>query len=178
MISDIEQELSARQQREIHETEQMFTVVAPDSEEYRMVADKFRESTDDHIVRIEKINNPTLHQQYAAAVAVSGSGTAGWYFHGSPNHNYVSIARNGFDIGKSQNGLLGVGVYFAEQSSYSRCYTGMFKGEDGSGGSSIYNMLMCRVYRLPSDRDSSKIICISNDRRAYPQYIVYAQRNI
>ena len=91
-------------------------------------------------------------------------------------------------MSRSKSGLLGKGVYFAKNASYSDNYTCSLLIENDSNDSNdrndrndrnksnglvLKNMLMCRVYKLPSDRTMDDIICITNDRRGYPTYIIY-----
>lgn len=172
MINDVKGELSAIQERALQKTGEMFTIVEPDTEEYRTVEARFKDSLTNTVVRIEKINSPLLKSKFDTECEINPGGEYGWYFHGSDNDNYINIITKGFDITKSKSGLLGIGVYFALDASYSYDYTSRIQDKTSTV---IKNMLLCNVYKMPRDRVDSRIICISNDRRSYPQYIIYAK---
>jgi hypothetical protein len=169
MISDLSGELSAIQSRELHGS---FTVVDETSEAYHMAVERFHETRANKVVRVEQVNNPKLMDEFTSATA-SVSGEWKWLFHGSNNQNYISIAKGGFDMSRSKNGALGYGVYFAQNASYSYGYTNAL-----SCNGTIYgNILLCKVLITGADRDmkgtGADIYCITNDRRAYPYYIIY-----
>lgn len=174
MYNDLLQETTALQER--RKLEGIFSILDPTSKEYQTIADRFQRTMSHRIFRIEQIHNKDLLNQYSVAKAGvgSGAGSEDMYFHGSNNNNYVNIATKGFDITRSKNGLLGVGVYFAVNASYSNQYTDSL---ELPGSNVVKNMLMCRVYKVPSDQTGTDIICIKDDRRAYPMYIIY-YRNV
>lgn len=158
MISDLQTELSAR-------AEHMFKI-SDDS----LPVEKFRESMRNKILRVEEINNLTLLGEFNDAI--NSDLQQLWLFHGSNDQNYISIATNGFDIKRSKNGLLGCGVYFAKKAMYSNSYTEILQTDKDR----VMNMMLCNVYYNPKeDRydKNAEIYCITNDRRAYPKYIVY-----
>lgn len=173
MISDVRGELTAIQERSVEQIGILFQIVDPDTEQYQMVVRHFKESVKNEIVRIEKINNLQLQSEFETACGSESESESElrWLFHGSSNDNYVSIAKGGFDISRSKNGLLGKGVYFAENASYSTGYTNQI--QEKSGTNIIGNILLCKVGFRPEDGHLNDIHCIQNDRRAYPQYIIY-----
>jgi len=169
MTNDITNELDAVQSRAVAQTGTLFQIVSPDSGAYETVRVRFNESMNYHVIRIERINNPTLRAQFDSHCKTNG--IYRWLFHGSNNDNYVSIAKGGFDIKRSKNGLLGIGVYFAENASYSNNYTNSLATH--TDNDPIMNMLLCCVYLTSYDRTNNGIHCIIDDRRAYPEYIIY-----
>lgn len=174
MTNDVLGELTAQQSRQIQGLEDMFTVVDPNSEPYRIAESRFHESLKNQVVRVEQINNPALHEQFLGTLRPDGE--VRWLFHGSNNDNYVSIAKGGFDMKRSKDGSLGYGVYFAEHASYSSGFTNTLKtqGSDVNVCNGMYgNMLLCKVNLIPGDAHGADIHCIKDDRRAYPQYIIY-----
>ena len=160
MIHDVQSELGSRRG-------QLFELVDPTSTEGIEIAKHFNRSICNKIIRIERINNPKLLQEFEKA---SSGLKPAYFFHGSNNSNYVSIANNGFDIGRSRDGLLGVGIYFAVDAQLSSQFT---TGVREHRGECIYNMLYCKVAVAPEDGYECDMRCIRNDRRAYPEYIIY-----
>jgi len=174
MTNDITNELDAVQCRAVSETNALFQLVSPDSDAYQKAQERFNRSMSHfHVIRIERIDNPALREQCSGA----GMGSCRWLFHGSNNSNYVSIAKNGFDIKRSKNGLLGVGVYFAENACYSNGYTNSLAIDTNSDTDPVMNMLLCRVQLTPADHSKNAIHCIVGDRRAYPEYIIYYSKS-
>jgi hypothetical protein len=169
MTNDITNELDAVQSRAVTQTDTLFQIVSPDSGAYEMTRERFNKSMNYRVIRIERINNPTLRDQFDNHCKTNG--IYRWLFHGSNNDNYVSIAKGGFDIKRSKNGLLGIGVYFAENASYSNNYINSLITE--TDNDPIMNMLLCRVCLTSDDRTNNDIHCIIDDRRAYPEYIIY-----
>lgn len=171
MISDVTGELTAIQEREINKSNSLFKILDDDHPDYKMVVERFQETVDEKVIRIEQVCNTDLEQEFQGQIC--GKGTLQWLFHGSQNENYVSIAQNGFDIERSKDGLLGRGVYFAQNASYSNGFTHYVMEKEDS--KHIANMFLCKVYILAEDIKGQDIYCIHNDRRAYPKYLVYYQ---
>lgn len=172
MMYDVKTELGSRQCHS-HDNE-LFEYVDPSTDQYQKIAEHFNRSLKNKVIRIERIRNDKLHSEFVKASSeqnLSSLGGPSYYFHGSRNSNYVSIAKNGFDIKLSNNGALGFGVYFAVNASYSSSFTHGLTQAGHSGV--IYNMLYCKVAVMPEDGKVSDIICIRNDRRSYPEYIIY-----
>lgn len=168
MTNDITNELDAVQSRAIAQTDTLFQVVSPNSDAYKTIRERFNTSVNYRVIRIERIINPTLRDQFNNHCT---NGTYQWLFHGSDNDNYISIVKGGFDIKRSKNGSLGYGVYFAKNASYSNNYTNSLATE--TDNDSIRNILLCRVCLTSDDRSNTEIHCIIDDRRAYPEYIIY-----
>lgn len=178
MINDVRGELTAVQERSMAQLDSLFQIVDPNTEPYRMVLKHFSESVKNEIIRVERINNPPLQSEFETACRASQSSVSDirWLFHGSNNDNYINISKGGFDIKRSKNGTLGVGVYFAETASYSAGYTNRIQEKTKSESTHIVaNILLCKVDLRPEDGHIGDIYCIRNDRRAYPQYIIYYQ---
>lgn len=134
------------------------------SEEYKMVSQKFHESMTNTICQIEKNINPNINKNVVGT----------YLFHGSGNVNYINILRNGFDVSKSRDGMLGRGIYFAQNASVSHDYTyGLTVRKDKQ---TVWNMLLCKV-DLTGARSgtlsSSAIWCVPDDTQCYPEYIIY-----
>lgn len=109
-----------------------------------------------------------------------------YMFHGSKNTAYDSILDKGFDISFSKpTGLLGKGIYFARDASYSDNYADKLATDKGHIGI----MLLCRVI-LGTKMDLGKpgieklpagvhctylgdIYAVFDNYQAYPEFIVY-----
>lgn len=169
MINDVKGELTAIQQRSVHKTDSLFKVLSTEHPDYKMCVERFNETVNAEVLRIEQICNSDLEQEFMENS--KGGGELKWLFHGSQNQNYVSIATNGFDKKRSKDGLLGKGVYFAQDATYSTAFTHRIveQGKDEP----VANMFLCKVYLLPSDVKGTNIYCIHSDRRAYPKYLIY-----
>jgi hypothetical protein len=77
--------------------------------------------------------------------------------------------KEGFKIELAKNGLLGKGIYFAENASYSTSYTSQIATDIGD----VKNMLVCRVKLDEKSVSRDDIHCVSNQNQGYPAYIVY-----
>lgn len=171
MLHDVQTELAVLEQRTSHVRQ--FTRVHPGTEEYKKIEGLVQGLP---IYRIEKNNNPKLYEEFTRATV--GAETR-LMFHGSRNDNYIKILTDGFDINKSRDGLLGVGVYFAGGPHYSYSFTSPLRVVDSSGASvaNILNMLVCRVAITSGTRHGGGILCVPSDRHCYPEYIVYFRAN-
>lgn len=123
------------------------------------------------IVRIERNINPELERKF---LAKSINLETEYLFHGSRNENYDLILKDGFDIKKSRNGLMGYGIYVAFTATMSSGYTHDIDTEIGK----LQNMLICRVAYDPKADDEnnssmSKFYCIKDEDRVYPEFIIY-----
>lgn len=109
-----------------------------------------------------------------------------YMFHGSSNEAYDNILKSGFDISFSKaTGLLGQGIYFAANASYSNSYSAKLDTTIGRVGI----MLLCRVMlgktvkgstgltEPPKGANSvsgySNTYAVFNNFQAYPEYIIY-----
>jgi hypothetical protein len=146
-----------------------FTELLHGSAEYMMVNQRFMSSSNFTVFRIERNNNPKLLKEFKQAT--KGKGKEQLLFHGSQNINYMNILTNGFDISRSNCGSLGVGVYFAQDASYSNGFTSPLLL--GDKDTQVYNILLCRVVLAPGTGAGAGIWAVRNDRYAYPEYIVY-----
>lgn len=167
---DILTGLYRSEQPETHKTG--FEVVSKGSATYKHIERRFHCP----IFRIERNNNLDLWRQFVTRRDLAGVIEEKEMFHGSYNDNYMSILMNGFDIGRSKNGLLGVGVYFAESSTYSNSFTQeveLVDAEKYGAPRTLKNMLMCRVLTRADTGHGDDILAIRDDRDAYPEYIIY-----
>ena len=182
MLHDTNMELAAREPTREAKLMKQFQEVLPGSDEYKLASDRFLDSMGSYnIVRIEKNYNPDLFSEYTGQKV----GEERLMFHGSANGNYIKILTCGFDLSKSRNGLLGHGVYFAQNASYSHGFTRSLivkdavdetMQEDEVNPYQVYNMLLCRV-SVGAARHGDSILCVPNDRHCYPEYIIYYTTN-
>lgn len=113
-----------------------------------------------------------------------------YMFHGSTNQAYDNIFDTGFDINFSKStGLLGKGIYFAEDANYSDGYAELVstdiaplkvmllcrvvlgtKIEQGRSGITTTDAHSVRGSALQQDHD---IYAVFNNFQAYPEFIVY-----
>jgi hypothetical protein len=148
--------------------------VMPSSDMYMKVKKLFDKNPPQYrkIVRIERNINPTLERKF---LKYADKLQTEYTFHGSRNNeNYDLILKNGFDIKKSLNGLMGIGIYVAKYASMSCGYTHNIGTEIGV----MKNMLMCRtLYDKSKDGinnfSGTDFYCIRNDERVYPEFIIY-----
>ncbi len=187
MLHDTETELAAIEERKpTYDLLKQFVEIKSSTEEYRTVHKRFTEGAPQGatVFRIEKNYNPKLFQEFKDATR--GKGNEQLLFHGSQTANYMSILTGGFDIKKSNNGSLGVGVYFARNASYSTSFTSPLilskdTGTKETKGSTepaepkdlMYNILVCRVVLPPDTGVGCDIWAVRNDRYGYPEYIIY-----
>jgi hypothetical protein len=148
--------------------------VIPTSNIYNKVKKLFDNNPPQYerIVRIERNINPNLEKKFLKYTDILETE---YTFHGSKNNeNYDLILKNGFDISKSHNGLMGFGIYVAKNALMSCGYTHVINTEIGV----IKNMLMCRtLYDKSIDGvnylSNSKFYCIRDNDRVYPEFIIY-----
>jgi len=139
-----------------------YIVLATSSAEYKEVAHAFNATMEGkaHICEIHRLQSLHLWRQYElrlhkrqkeeARIRAHGKGAAveepklerRWLFHGTDHATMHRIAQSGFNrdfCGKNAT-VLGRGVYFARDASYSSCAT--YSVPDGAG---FQTMLACRV---------------------------------
>lgn len=144
--------------------------------DYKMVAQMFHQTVDNEIVRIEKICNKVLLQNFKNQMDKLNDHSIKYLFHGSNNQNYNKILSEGFKLDKAKSsGLLGAGIYFAKNASYSHNYTRAISTiERGT----IKNMICARVIfgRIGENTKSGNDIwAVFSEEQCYPEYVVYYQ---
>ena len=156
------------------------------SHEYKKIAEKFSQTLKYQIIRIEKSNNPMLEKKFLQSSKKIQTSNIKFLFHGSNNKAYDKILETGFDINySSPNGLLGQGIYFAENASYSHTYGRILKTNIGQ----INHLLYCKVNlgltclgytgltQNPNGFDGvhseHETYCVFDNHQGIPQYIIY-----
>lgn len=169
--------------------------------EYQTVVQKFHQSSQAsyNIVKVERIQNRTLYQQYVAKKKLMdsenkpGNQNETTLWHGTAGNAKDSINTYGFNrsyCGKNATAF-GDGVYFAVNASYS-CQT-RYSPADGLGNRHIY---LCKVLtgeytlgknglRVPPVKNNHILYdslvdnttnpgmyIIFNDTQAYPEYLI------
>lgn len=137
--------------------------------EFTSISQLFTKTVKHTILRIEKNINMDLLQKYNQIHKFISEQVL---FHGSPNDNYTSILRDGFNIScAKESGLMGKGIYFADDASYSTSYTHVISTDIGN----VKNILVCRVKFTEDTKhmESSNIHCVYNQYQGYPEYIIY-----
>lgn len=158
-------------------------------------SDEYEKSTGDFlrtlgespaIERVFKVNNPTLDDMFEACRANLArerrDASEKLMFHGTSRAAAGSISRSGFDIRYSgtHGQVLGPGIYFAENASYSHMYA-----EADHGGSQC--IIVARVLpgrqglggkkpRPPNYFDTisgGDILAVKREQQGLPVYIIY-----
>jgi hypothetical protein len=148
--------------------------IMSNSDIYKKIKELFDKNPPSYekIVRIERNINPILENKFIKHTTKLNTE---YTFHGSKNNeNYDLILKNGFDISKSLNGLMGLGIYVAKDALMSCGYTHSISTEIGV----IKNMLVCRtLYDKSEDGKSTNsytdFYCIRDEDRVYPEFIIY-----
>ena len=73
-----------------------------DANEYQRVESRFKKSCSNHIVKIERLQNPDLYRTYAIrkqTMDEANGSNEQWLFHGTPGGNCQLINHNGFSRG-------------------------------------------------------------------------------
>jgi hypothetical protein len=169
-------ETSTRRYVEISETDPMFVEIQ----------NKFAETLDYKIIRIEKSNNPILEQKFMETSKKLSCQNIKSLFHGSGDKAYDQILETGFDVNyAAPTGLLGQGIYFAESALYSHSYGRITKTNIGK----INHLLYCKVnlgktcightglISNPNGFDGVhsdyQTYCVFENFQGIPQYIIY-----
>lgn len=177
-----------------------FGVLETNSPAYAHIEARIKETLSTiELVRIEHNLNQALLDLYLARKRELTDGTAdssppnfkfsrnehslneNYMFHGSNNQNYDNIMQTGFDIKYSRStGLLGQGIYFAVNASYSTTYT--YNINTNTGGVKV--MLLCRVMLGRSchgtnlktgcqSTEGTDIFAVFHNHQCYPEFIIY-----
>lgn len=110
--------------------------------DYIKIFKKFHDTMNNKIIRIEKITNPKLEYLFNERSKQLHIQNIKYLFHGSSNKSYDNILVDGFDISYSlASGLLGQGIYFAENASYANDYGRNINTNIGK----INHILLCKV---------------------------------
>lgn len=182
MDSDLDGEVEATkhrrqlEQRHVNQKHQII-VLGEDSQECKDIIKRFNESITGNnvdIIRIEKNINPKLIKTYDI-FKNNNTGNEKLLFHGSRHENYMKILTTGFDIKLSKDGMQGVGIYFATNSSYSLSYAETLRLKNN--GTCVGNMLLCRVFVTSDTGESQSNYCTRSDKQCYPEYVIYFNRS-
>jgi len=183
----------------------IFAEITKNSDTWNQITNRITNTTIE-IIRIEQSYNVSLLSNYLGLkFQLFNDNTANspsfnfstkhqfgenYMFHGSSNKAYDAILDTGFDITYSKStGLLGKGIYFAENASYSTAYVQSLQTDIGTIGI----MLICRVLLGKITVGSSGITCapqgynsvswtdgnpgdiyaVFNNFQAYPEFIIY-----
>jgi hypothetical protein len=163
-------------------------ILNPNSVECQMVCNRFVDAN--KILFIEKNINTILMKKFKMHI---NDGKLVNLFHGSNNDNFDSILKNGLLIEKSSNGLMGVGIYGAENSEYSISYSKSItvkmtpeikdalvnkKYANMTDSINIRAMLLCDfiIDKTAKELDNGyigKIRAVYNNHHVYPGYLIY-----
>ena len=164
----------------------LYELLDEKEEQYKTIAKHFNDTVPFEIIRIEKINNPTLEQNFDKRSKELSCQNIKWLFHGSSDKVYDSVLKTGFDIDfAAPTGILGKGIYFAEEASYSNSYGRMTTTNIGK----INHLLYCKVNLGKTDEghtgmtkppqgfdgvhSNHKTYCVFDNYQGIPQYIIY-----
>jgi hypothetical protein len=163
-----------------------YTVLSENSDEYKRIKDHFNKTLSYPILRIEKNNNPVLERKFQERSNQLTCQNIKYLFHGSSDKAYDNILETGFDLSyAAPSGLLGAGIYFAEEASYSHGFGRVTRTTIGQ----INHILYCKVNvgrtcdghsgltETPSGYDgvhSSHNTCaFFHNYQGIPEYIIY-----
>jgi hypothetical protein len=163
-----------------------YQVISEDRPEYLRIKTEFENTLKYKILRIEKSNNPILEEKFKQrSKQLTKQENIKYLFHGSADKAYDSILETGFDLEyASPYGLLGKGIYFAEDSSYSHGYGRVTRTNLGS----INHILYCKVNlghtcqgrtgltSAPDGYDAvegSRTYAVFDNYQGIPEYIIY-----
>lgn len=123
-------------------TMKRYTVLDEHSDEYKHIKKKFEKTLSYKILRIEKSNNPILEKKFMERSSHLTCENIKYLFHGSNDKAYDNILETGFDLEyASPHGLIGAGIYFAKDASYSHGYGRITSTNLGK----INHILYCKV---------------------------------
>lgn len=163
-----------------------YQVVAEDNPEYLRIKTEFEKTLKYKIIRIEKSNNPDLEEKFRQRSQQLNEQNITYLFHGSGDKAYDSILESGFNLDyASPHGLLGKGIYFAEDASYSHGYGRVTRTNLGT----INHILYCKVNlgriagsqgkgdSAPEGYDSvesgHRTYAVYDNYQGIPEYIIY-----
>lgn len=141
--------------------------------EYRQIEEHFLKSTQlgYKVYRIDKNLKSSLYERYEGTKATH-KGTEKLLFHGTSQPGaHGNIFNNGFKLDYAKYGLLGKGIYFADDVDYSDngfCFGTQYES------TFIKTILVCKVLFIPgmyTKRDN--IQAVFDDKLCFPAYIVY-----
>jgi hypothetical protein len=158
------------------------------SEDYQKITKHFMDTTTSkyQILRIEKVINPLLEREFRNRSRKLSCENITFLFHGSSNTAYDQILEKGFDLKyAAPTGLLGQGIYFAENASYSHSYGRVTQTTVGT----INHLLYCKVNlgqtalghtgltEAPKGSDSvrsdQQTYCVFDNFQGIPLFIIY-----
>jgi len=163
-----------------------YIILDENSEEYRRIYEHFSGTLFYKIIRIEKSNNPVLLQKFNERSKQLTCQNIKYLFHGSADKAYENILETGFDLHYANaSGLLGAGIYFAEDASYSHGFGRITNTNLGK----INHILYCRVNLGKTCKGCSGMTstpkgfdAVHSDHKTYavfdnyqglPEYIIY-----
>lgn len=119
-----------------------YSVIDKNCQEYHKICEHFHKTLSYEIIRIEKVYNKVLIEKFKHRSQQLSCQNIMYLFHGSNNVAYNSILETGFDLSYAlASGLLGAGIYFAEDASYSHGYGRQTLTSIGK----INHLLYCKV---------------------------------
>ncbi len=165
-----------------------YVILSSNQEKYQEIAKRFKETLSYTIIRIERNMNPILKRKFDQCSQQLSCQNIKYLFHGSSNQAYDNILNTGFDCQyASPSGLLGKGIYFAEDASYSHIYGRITNTNIGQ----INHLLYCPVNLGRTCQGHTGLIecpngfdAVHSDHRTYavfanyqglPEYIIYYQ---
>jgi hypothetical protein len=156
------------------------------SEEYQKIKKHFEATIPHRIIRIEKTHNLSLERQFEQRSKKLSAHKICYLFHGSNGKAYDQILKTGFDLNyASPSGLLGAGIYFAEDASYSNTFGRTIRTTQGL----VNHLLYCKVdlgktclgktgmTQTPKGFDAvhsdSRTYAVFHNFQGIPEYIIY-----
>jgi hypothetical protein len=115
---------------------------------------------------VERVQNKELYLKYLDFREANADGREMLLFHGSRVELYNIICNQGFDVGHSNHGLFGYGLYFSSTMDYSKAFVKGFVKVPPC-------MLVCKVWLTSTAVISGNIHVVHDDFAAYPAYVVH-----
>jgi len=163
----------ARQEHEKYEQELVKTVTLNNTdEEYLKIEDIFVKNSGYKVERIDKNNNNILLTKYSIAKTKFPFSSEKLLYHGTKYaENHRKIFDNGFLIKYSQEGLLGKGIYFADNVSYSN---NGYVFQTKIGNDLYKTILLCKVLFIPGKyKKKDYIQVIYDESLCFPLYLIH-----
>jgi hypothetical protein len=124
------------------------------------------------VLKIDKNINPTLEEAYEREKKKFKCNSENMLFHGTRcGTNHGNILQVGFKMSFARNGLLGTGIYFADDVDYSDagyCFNHVTTEKI------VKTIIVARVALVPGlHKKNSNIQAIYNELLCFPAYVVY-----
>ena len=143
--------------------------------EYEEIRSLFESGCRYKVFRIDKNDNWKLLSRYENAKREHVNAVEKLLYHGAKcAENHKSIFDNGFLISRSLDGLLGRGIYFADNMSYS---DNGYVFSTCVGNNNIKTILLCKVLLVNGKyKKQNNIQAVYDETLCHPKYMIYYKK--